>query len=505
MNVRQLFQRRATSPETPSRTLREEWFGNVRGDLLAGTTVSLALIPEAIAFSLIAGLAPQVGLYAAFIIAVSTAFFGGRPGMISAATGALALLMVDLVANHGLEYLLAATILTGVFQVVFRLLRLSRYIKFVPRPVMTGFVNALAILIFMAQIPAFKGATWHMYALVVAGLAIIYGLPKLTKSIPSPLVAIVVLGIASSLMGWRVANVGDMGPLPTALPFLHIPQVPYTIATFKLLAPYAVAFALVGIVESLLTASVVDEMTDTTSCKHAEARGQGVANIIAGFFGGMAGCAMIGQSVINVQSGGRGRLSSLTAGVFLITLILLLGDLVAAIPMGALVAVMFAVSIGTFDWNSIRTIRTMPVSETLVMVLTVSIVLISHDLALGVLSGVLASALLFVRKVSKLIDIKVINEGTHRTFEVHGQIFFGSVDTLRDTLRVEDDLDHVTIDLSHAHVWDASAVAALDATIIRMRGRGIQVDLRGLNDLSSSLMQDLATFNRPELQRAGGH
>ncbi len=506
MNIQQVFSaRESRTPQYPS--LREQWFGNVRGDVLAGITVALALIPEAIAFSLIAGLAPAVGLYAAFIIAISTAIFGGRPGMISAATGALAVLMVDLVADHGLEFLLAATILAGVFQVIFRILRLSRYMRFVPKPVMTGFVNALAVLIFMAQVPLFTGdnATAQMFILIGVGLAIIYGLPRLTKVVPSALVAIVALGVGVYLLGWNVLSVGDMGPLPTGLPVPHIPVVPYTIATLRIIAPYSLAFALVGIVESLLTAAIVDEMTDTVSCKHAEARGQGIANILSGFFGGMAGCAMIGQSVINVQSGGRGRLSGLVAGAFLMIMILLLGGWVAAIPMGALVAVMITVSVGTFDWSSLRTLRTMPFSETLVMLVTVSVVLVSHDLAMGVLAGVLTSAILFMRKVSKLIEIHVEDQGTRRVFHVHGQLFFGSVDTFRDALREEDELEEIVIDMSKAHVWDASAVAAVDAAVIRLRRRGAKVTLLGLNADSSSLVEGLSTFDRPELQRAGGH
>lgn len=486
--------------------LKQEWFSTVRKDLLAATAVALALIPEAIAFSLIAGVAPKVGLYASFTIAIMAAIFGGRPGMISGATGAMALLMVPLVARHGIEYLFAATVLTGVIQVAFRLLRLSRYMKFVPRSVMTGFVNALAILIFAAQVPHLLGGGWHMYALVAAGLAVIYVLPRFTKVIPAPLVAIVALTAITLLSGTSVHTVGDMGELPSTLPFFHLPAVPLTLATLRIIAPFAIAMAMVGLIESLLTAAVVDEMTDTQSCKHSEAHGQGLANIVTGFFGGMAGCAMIGQSVINVQSGGRGRLSTLFAGLCLLFFVVVLGDWVARIPTGALVAVMITVAIGTFDWKSIKQMRIMPLTESVVMVATVATVLATHDLSLGVLVGVLLSAVFFARGVEKLIAIErtTSSEG-RRIYQVSGELFFVSVEQFVSAFDYEEPVQEIEIDLTQAHVWDASAVAAIDRVVLKLRTRGALVWLTGVNDASTALLGRLAIHDRPGAVLAKGH
>jgi SulP family sulfate permease len=479
---------------------------NIRGDLLAGTAVALALIPEAIAFSLIAGVAPKIGLYASFTIAVMCAIFGGRPGMISGATGAMALLMLPLVANHGVEYLFAATILTGVIQVVFRLLRLSRYMKFVPRSVMTGFVNALAILIFMAQLPQFAGAGWAMYALVVAGLAIIYLLPRLTTAIPAPLVAIVLLTIVAMTTGVQVNTVGDMGELPNTVPFFHLPQVPLTLETLKIIAPFAFPLAMVGLIESLLTAAVVDEMTDTPSCKHSEAHGQGLANIVTGFFGGMAGCAMIGQSVINVRSGGRGRLSTLCGGAFLLFFIVVLGDWVARIPTGALVAVMITVSVGTFDWNSLARMRVMPIGETLVMLVTVTTVVATHDLSLGVFAGVILSAILFARSVGKLMSVDRSHSIDGRpVYTVRGQVFFVSVEDFLGAFDFDEEATEVEVDLTHAHLWDATAVAAVDKVVLKFRARGTRVHLSGLNDASEALLGKIGTHDDDGAELAVGH
>lgn len=486
--------------------LKHEWFSNVRGDLLAGTAVALALIPEAIAFSLIAGVDPKVGLYASFTISVMASIFGGRPGMISAATGAMALLMVPLVASHGLEYLFAATVLTGVIQVVFRILRLSRYMKFVPRPVMVGFVNALAILIFMSQLPQLSGGGWGMYALVASGLAIMYLLPRFTKVVPAPLVAIVVLTAVVVLGGFEVHTVGAMGELPSTLPFFHVPAVPFTLATLEIIAPYAIAMAMVGLLESLLTASVVDEMTDTKSCKHNEANGQGLANIVTGFFGGMAGCAMIGQSVINVRSGGRGRLSTLSAGVFLLFFVVVLGDWVARIPTGALVAVMITVSIGTFDWKALAQIRRMPVTETIVMVATVLTVVLTDDLSKGVLVGVLLSAIFFARSVGKLLSVEHTTASDGRSvYVVRGQLFFVSVEEFIAAFDGEATADEVEIDLTAAHVWDGSAVAALDRVVLKLRSRGAQVRVTGLNEVSSALLERIGTSERAGVALSSGH
>jgi len=494
-------------PGLDAARLQQEWLSNIRGDVVAGIVVALALIPEAIAFSIIAGVDPKVGLYASFIIAVMSSFFGGRPGMISAATGAMALLMVTLVAKHGLEYLFAATILTGVLQVGFRLLRLSRYMKFVPRSVMTGFVNALAILIFLAQLPQFTGASWQMYAMVAAGLAIIYGLPRPTKAVPSPLVAIVVLTAVSILTGSDVRKVGDMGALPTALPFFHLPQVPFTLETLRIIFPYALTLTLVGLLESLLTAAVVDEMTDTPSNKHQEALGQGLANIATGLFGGMAGCAMIGQSVINVRSGGRGRLSTFCAGIYLLFLILVLGDWVARIPMGALVAVMIMVSIGTFEWKSLTSLRVLPRSESIVMLATVLTVVLTHDLAKGVLVGIVLSAIFFARTVAKLVVVtsQLSDEGQRRLYTVTGEVFFVSVEDFVAAFDFQEKVERVGIDLTHSHIWDASAVAAIDRVVLKFRSRGVEVDLLGLNAASSTLLTRLATHDKPGATLSPGH
>ena len=481
--------------------LRQEWFGNVRADLLAGVVVALALIPEAIAFSIIAGVDPKVGLYASFTIAVTTAFVGGRPGMISAATGAMALLMITLVRDHGLEYLFAATILTGIIQFAFGAFRLGRAMKFVPKAVMVGFVNALAILIFMAQLPQFVGAGPAMYVFVLAGLAIIYGFPYLTKAVPSPLIAIVVLTLVSLMTGFGLKTVGDMGALPTELPFFSIPSVPLSLATLEIIFPISFALALVGLIESLLTAQIVDERTDTGSDKNREARGQGIANVITGFFGGMAGCAMIGQSVINVASGGRGRLSTFSAGMFLLLFILVLGDWLVLIPMGALVAVMVMVSIGTFDWASIAQIRRAPKSETFVMVVTVATVVYTHDLSIGVLVGVVLSALFFARAVADHAFME-INEsygpaGRIHTYAVTGELFFVTVNGFLDFFDFQEDVDKVVLDLSKSHVWDGSAVAAIDKAVLRFRGRGVEVEVVGLNERSASLLDRLAIHDKP--------
>jgi SulP family sulfate permease len=502
LNLRSILGDRRYGLSIPStRTLQEQWFSNVRGDLLAGVVVALALIPEAIAFSIIAGVDPRVGLYASFSMAVITAFAGGRPGMISAATGAMALLMIVLVRDHGLEYLFAATILTGIIQILFGWFKLGRYMKFVPKSVMIGFVNALAILIFMAQLPLFVGAGWMMYALVAGGLAIIYLLPRVTNVVPSPLVAILLLTVVSLFLPEGLSRVGDMGALPTALPAFSLPSIPFSIDTLRIIFPVSLALAMVGLIESLLTASIVDEMTDTPSDKNRESTGQGIANIVTGFFGGMAGCAMIGQSVINVNSGGRGRLSTLSAGVFLLFFILVLADWLVLIPMGALVAVMFMVSIGTFDWASLRTVRTMPLSETLVMVVTVGTVVYTHNLAIGVFTGVVLSALLFARKVADLAFMEDVlsPDGRFRTYTVNGDLFFVTVTGFIAHFDFQEDVDRVVLDLTTAHIWDASAVAAIDKAVLKFRKRGIEVDVVGLNAASATLL-DRVNVSGPKME-----
>jgi high affinity sulfate transporter 1 len=488
-------------------TIKSQWFGNIRGDVLAGTVVAMALIPEAIAFSIIAGVDPMVGLYASFCIAVVIAFVGGRPGMISAATGATALVMVNLVADHGLQYLLAATILTGVIQIIMGVCKLGRLMKFVPRSVMIGFVNALAILIFTAQLPHFVGESWVMYAMVAGALAIIYILPRFTKAVPSPLVAIIAITVVAVLINSDVRTVGDMGQLTQSLPIFLIPDIPFTFETLQIIFPYSLSIAIVGLVESLLTASIVDDMTDTTSDKNQEAKGQGVANIVSAFFGGMAGCAMIGQSVINVKSGGRGRLSTLVAGVFLMILILLLNDFLVTIPMAALVGVMFMVSIGTFDWASIKNLHKTPLSDTVVMLATVITVLLTHDLSKGVLVGIILSAIFFASKISKVKIATLSTDQPHKkVYRVSGQLFFASVTEFVESFDFTEQVKEVTLDLTDAHLWDDSAVGAIDKVVIKYHQNGVKVTLIGLNEESNKLVNRLAVHNQPGgLDKAVGH
>jgi SulP family sulfate permease len=479
--------------------ISKEWFSNVRGDLLAGIVVALALIPEAIAFSIIAGVDPKVGLYASFCIAVVIAFVGGRPGMISAATGAMALLMVTLVKDHGLPYLLAATLVTGALQIIAGVLRVGRVMRFVSRSVMTGFVNALAILIFMAQLPEFKGAGVTVYVMVAAGLAIIYILPRFTKVVPSPLVTIVVLTVIAIVFKLDVRRVGDLGELPATLPMFLWPDVPWNLETLRIVLPYSLGLAAVGLLESLMTAQIVDDLTDTPSNKNRECVGQGTANIVSGLFGGMAGCAMIGQSVINVKSGGRGRLSTLVAGVFLLILLVVLGPWVKQIPMPALVAVMIMVSIGTFSWASFKNMRTHNKSASFVMIAVVVVVVGTHNLAIGVGVGVLLSALSFARKVAQVIRVRSeLNAETEtRTYIVQGQIFFASAGAFTAAFDFKEALAKVRIDVSHAHFWDLTAVGALDKVVLKFRREGAEVEIIGLNEASATLVDKLAEHDKP--------
>ncbi|MCY8918899.1 SulP family inorganic anion transporter [Bacillus atrophaeus] len=473
-------------------SLKQQWFGNVRKDVLAGILVALALIPEAIGFSIIAGVDPMVGLYASFCIAIIISIFGGRPGMISAATGSMALVMVSLVADYGLQYLFAATILTGIIQVILGISKIAKLMKFIPRSVMIGFVNALAILIFSAQLPQFAGASWMMYAMVAGSLVIIYILPRFTNAVPSPLIAIIVMTIIAITLHVDVRTVGDMGELTSSLPGFLIPDVPWTFETLQIIFPYSIALALVGLLESLLTAQIIDEMTDTDSDKNKESRGQGIANIVTGFFGGMAGCAMIGQSVINTKAGGRGRLSAFVAGAFLMFLIVVLSDVVVKIPMAALVAVMIMVSIGTFDWSSLKGLRKSPLTDSIVMVVTVITVVLTDDLSKGVFAGVLLSAVFFVAKISKLKIISHVDDQKLRTYKVTGQIFFASVSDLMNAFMYREDIERVVIDLSEAHVWDDSGVAALGKIVAKFKEQGIEAELKGLNEASQALLKQMA-------------
>jgi SulP family sulfate permease len=486
---------------------RAEWFGNVRADVLSGLVVALALIPEAISFSIIAGVDPKIGLYASFSMAVVIAFAGGRPAMISAATGAMALLMVTLVKEHGLQYLLVTTLLVGVIQIVIGLARLATVMRFVSRSVLTGFVNALAILIFLAQVPELIDVPWATYPMVAVGLAIIYLLPRVTTVVPSALVSILVLTVATAVLGLEVRTVGDMGELPTSLPVFLLPDVPWTLETLQIILPYAIPLALVGLLESMLTETIVDDMTDTSSNRYRECVGQGLANIATGFLGGMAGCAMIGQSVINVKSGGRGRLSTFVAGLGLLILVVSLGDLVGRIPMPALVAVMIMVSISTFNWGSIINLRTYPRSSSVVMLATVAVVLYTHNLAYGVLVGVLLSGVFFAAKISQIMDVRsVLSEnGRERTYIVTGQVFFASSEAFVSSFDLREPLERVRIDVTHAHLWDITAIAALDKVVMKFRETGAQVEVIGLNEASQTMVDTLAVHDKGALDLASAH
>ncbi len=479
-------------------SIRQDWFSNIRNDLLAGLVVALALIPEAIAFSIIAGVDPKVGLYASFSMAVVIAFAGGRPGMISAATGAMALLMVTLVKEHGLQYLFAATVLTGILQIIAGYIKLGVLMRFVSRSVVTGFVNALAILIFAAQLPELTDVSWHVYAMTAAGLAIIYGFPYLTKAIPSPLVTILVLTAVSLLIDLDIRTVGDMGELPASLPVFLIPDIPLNFQTLAIIFPYSLTMMVVGLLESLMTATIVDEMTDTKSDKNRECVGQGVANIATGFIGGMAGCAMIGQSVINIKSGGRGRLSTFVAGVFLLLMVVFLSDWVSRIPMAALVAVMIMVSIGTFNWSSITNLRENPKSSSIVMIATVLMTVATHDLAKGVLTGVLLSGFFFAHKVERIMRITSLleDDGRVRIYQVFGQVFFASADRFANAFEYKEAIEKVRIDLSHAHFWDITAVSALDKVVLKFRREGAEVEVIGLNEASATMVDKFATHDK---------
>lgn len=474
--------------------IKREWFSNIRGDVLAGIVVALALIPEAIAFSIIAGVDPMVGLYASFCIAVIIAFVGGRPGMISAATGSMALLMVPLVKDYGLNYLLAATVLTGVIQLLFGVFKIAKLMKFIPRAVMIGFVNALAILIFMAQVPHFLGISNITYLFVAITLVIVYVLPRFIKTIPAPLIAIVVLTSIAIYTNWDLRTVGDLGAITRTLPEFLIPNIPFTFETLAIIFPYSLALAIVGLLESLLTATIVDDMTGTESNKNKESRGQGIANIITGFFGGMAGCAMIGQSVINVKSGGRGRLSTLVAGLFLIFLIIVLGGLVVQIPMPVLVGIMIMVSIGTFDWSSFTYLRKAPKSDSVVMLVTVAIVVITHDLSKGVIAGVILSAVFFVAKISK-IQVNKRSESEDIIFNVKGQLFFASVEDFIDSFDFTVKKLNIMIDFTDAHVWDDSAVGAIDKVMLKYRENDNTVSIKGLNSSSKKMIDKLSVYH----------
>ncbi len=472
-----------------------------RTEVLAGLVVALALIPEAISFSILAGVDPRVGLFSSFVMAVVIAFTGGRPAMITAATGAIALVVAPLALEYGVQYLFAAVILGGIFQILLAVAGVARLMRFVPRSVMVGFVNALAILIFTAQLPQLTDVPWLVYPMVAAGLAIIFLLPRVTTAIPAPLVAIVVLTTLAVTLGWDLPDVGGEGELPDSLPFFLLPDVPFTLETLGVIAPYALGIAFVGLMESLMTAKLVDDITDTHSDKTRESWGQGVANMASGFFGGMGGCAMIGQTMINVKaSGARTRLSTFLAGAFLLILVVALGDVVSIIPMAALVAVMIFVSIATFDWHSLRTIRRMPKSETTVMVSTVAVTLLTHNLAIGVGVGVLVACVLFAQRIAHLVDVDRALEGDGSVrYTVSGALFFASSNDLYSQFEYADDPEEVVVDLTGAQVWDASTVAAMDAITHKYATRGKRVEFVGLDEHST------ARFERHTGQLGAGH
>src|SRR5690554_163138 len=481
-------------------TFHREWLHSPRADILAGILVALALIPEAIGFAIIAGVDPSVALYASFSIAVIIALAGGRPAMISASTAAVAVLVIPLVRDYGVEYLFAATVLMGVIQIIAGYLRVDLLMQYVSRSVITGFVNSLALLIFIAQLPQLINVTWITYVLVAAGLAIIYILPRFTTIVPSPLIAIIVLTAVAIYGDLDVIRVGDMGELPSALPSFFIPDVPITFETLQIILPFSLTMAAVGLLESLLTAQIVDDLTDTPSVKQRECKGQGIANLVTGFLGGMGGCAMIGQSVINVKSGGFTRLSTFVAGIFLLFLMVALGPLVAKIPMPALVAVMIMVSIGTFSWRSIKDLRTHPWQSSVVMLVTVIVVVWTSDLAKGVLAGVILSGLFFAGKVKRLFTVSsaLSDDGRTRTYYYSGQVFFASAEQFADAIDFKEVVDKVIIDVSDAHFWDISAVGILDKAITKLRREGAQVEIVGLNEPSAAMVRQYAEYDKTD-------
>ena len=472
---------------------KEEWFSNIRTDVLAGLVVGLALIPESIAFSAIAGVDPQVGLYASFCIAVSIAFFGGRPAMISAATGALALLMITLVKEHGLQYLLAATVLTGIIQVIAGYFKVAKLMRFVSQSVVYGFLNALAILIFAAQLPEISKMDTTAFIFMAIGLAIIYlfpYIPKIGKAIPSPLICIIVLSFLALFLGADMRTVSDLGHFPDTLPIFLIPQIPLNFETLSIIFPYSITLATVGLLETMMTTTVVNEVTQSEGDRHQECRGQGFANIVSGFMGGMAGCAMIGQSIINVSSGARTRLSTLVAGIFLLCLVVFLKDWLAYIPMAALVAIMVMVSFTTFQWQAIKNFKQHPLSFNVVMIAVVIVVIATHNLALGVLVGVLLSALFIINKIESSVKVSSSLENNCRKYTVSGQIFFSSSEKFFQFFNFKEDIQRVEIDLNHAHIWDVTSINMMNSVVKKFKDQNIQVKVIGLSTASDTLVDE---------------
>ncbi|GAB1612190.1 SulP family inorganic anion transporter [Mammaliicoccus lentus] len=478
--------------------LKIEWFSNPSKNILAGIVVALALIPEAIAFSIIAGVDPMVGLYAAFIIATTTSIVGGRPAMISGAAGAVALIVTPLVRDHGVEYLFAATILMGIIQLILGILKIGRLMKFIPRSVMIGFVNALAILIFMSQLEHIFGISISTYMYLIITLLIVYIGPKFFKTIPAPLIAIIILTALYMYTGANVRTVGDLGSITRAFPHFLIPDVPFNVETFKIIFPFSLSMAVVGLVESLLTAKIVDDATDSYSNKNKESRGQGIANVITGLFGGMGGCAMIGQSIINVRSGANSRLSTFTAGIVLIFLIIVLGDIVVQIPMPILAGIMIMVSVGTFDWQSFKYIKQAPKSDAVVMLLTVIIVLFTNNLAIGVVVGVIFSALFFATKISN-VRVELNQQDKSYLYYFKGQIFFVSIDSMMEQLDFTIENSHIELDFTDAHLWDDSAVDAIDTIVKKFEDKQNSVYVKQLNADSRKIISELSQLNERHL------
>lgn len=484
--------------------IKKEWFGNTKQDILSGMVVAIALIPEAIGFSIIAGVNPMMGLYASFCIAMITAFFGGRQGMISAATGAMALLLVNLVKDYGIEYMLAATILTGIIQLILGYLKIGNLLKFIPRPVMIGFVNALAILIFKAQLPYFQGESIWIYALVAIGLLVIYLFPKINKTIPSPLIAIIAVTVLASVLGIKTTTIGDIGNISSTLPKFLIPNIPVSLETLKIILPYSISLSIVGLVESLLTAQLLDDLTHTKSNKNRECMGQGVANVVSGLFGGMAGCAMIGQSIINFKSGGRGRLSTFVAGLFLMILIILLNKFVVIIPIAALISVMIVVSISTFDWESLKRLKIVPKTDSIVMISTVVVVLFTHNLAFGVIVGVILSALFFASKISE-VHVEKFEKLDVVEYKVSGQLFFSSTTSFINHFSFEEKSKTINIDLSNVRIWDESAVDCIDKLVFRFRKNDNNVNLVGMSTKCKEIIEQIGKHDKIECLDSIGH
>ena len=475
---------------------KEEWLSNIKGDLLAGIVVCMALIPEVIGFSIVAGVDPMVGVYSSFFMSLLTSIFGGRPGLISAAAGSTALVLSSLVRNYGVEYLFAATILAGVIQVILGYLKFGNLMRFIPKPVMIGFVNALGILMFKSQLEHFEGPA-VLLLLGAIGVLIIYLFPKITKVIPSPIVSIIVITIIVYLFNISIKNLGDMGRITNDLPKLSIPTIPFNFNTLMIILPYSISVAIVGIVESLLTAQLVDETTNTHSNKNRECLGQGLGNVACGFFGGIAGCGMIGQTIININYGGRGRLSTLTAGTTMLFSIIILNKFVTQIPVVALASVMVVVAISTFNWGSIKRITKVPKSDTITMLATVIVVLLTSNLAYGVVVGILINSISFVSKISN-INIVRNNTNGNIKYEVKGQLFFASTTKFIDSFDYNEKVNSIDIDFSNGKVWDESAVDAIDKVVIKYHKNGVKANIIGLNDKSLNLIKDMATYDKPD-------